>query len=144
MLVRIQPPLSSQSVQILTFTITCTSSALTISRCLQRQTFNAPGSFGGVVPIALTNIQATADEATHGAPVTGPGIAEPFPPDAQDAAKPSPSAAMDTAEQASQVSAVMMVTRMVCMSGCFLLLWQLVQGACTYSFILLLRQLLSF
>ena len=61
-------------------------------------------SFGGVVPVALTNTHATADEATRGAPVTGPGIAEPFPSDAQDAAKPSPSAAMDTGEQAPQVS----------------------------------------
>lgn len=61
-------------------------------------------SFGGVVPIALTNTHVTADEATHGAPVTGPGIAEPFP---SDAAKPSPSAAMDAGEQASQVNVVM-------------------------------------
>lgn len=62
-----------------------------------------------MVPVALTNTQATADEATRGAPVTGPGIAQPFPSDAQDAAKPSPSAAMDTAEQASQVSVLMVV-----------------------------------
>lgn len=63
-------------------------------------------SFGGVVPVALTNTQATADEATHGAPVTGPGLAEPFPSDAQDAAKPSPSAAVDTAEKAVVSAAV--------------------------------------
>lgn len=66
-------------------------------------------SFGGVVPVALTNTQATADEATHGAPVTGPGIAEPFPPDAHDAALPSPAAMMDSEEQAPQVCAALVI-----------------------------------
>ena len=86
-------------------------------------------SFGGVVPIALTNTHATADEATHGAPVTGPGIAEPFPSDACDAAKASPSAAMDAGEQGSQVTVVLMLLPMGVHAYVFdwsLLLWYLV------------------
>ena len=86
------------------------------------------GSFGGVVPVALTNANATADEATHGPPVTGPGIAEPFPSDAHDAALPSPSAVIDSGEHAVQVSVAMVVLHVcayMCVHTC--LLWQLVR-----------------
>ena len=70
-------------------------------------------SFGGVVPVALTNTEATASEATQGAPVTGPGVAQPFPPDAECAGMPSIPAKMDADEPDVQVSVSMAVASSV-------------------------------
>ena len=61
-------------------------------------------SFDGVVPVALTNTEVTADEATQGAPVTGPGIAEPFPSEAHGADVPVSQAKMDLDEHNVEVS----------------------------------------
>ena len=57
-----------------------------------------------MVPVALTNTDATAAEATHGAPVIGPGVAQPFPPDADVAAMPSVPAKPEADEPDIQVS----------------------------------------
>lgn len=62
-----------------------------------------------MVPVVLSNTHVTADEATHGAPVTGPGIAGPFPP---DAAVPSPSTMMNSGEGAPQVCAAVTLPHM--------------------------------
>ena len=127
----LQPGVSSHFVQIIYFChqkLELSSHTQWIPAATELQ---RTASFGGVVPVALTNTHATADEATRGAPVTGPGIAEPFPSDARDAARPSPSAAMDTGEQAPQVSVALVVLPMglhASTSGHIGLLYQLVQS----------------
>lgn len=59
------------------------------------------GSYLGVTPVALTNADATANEATQGAPITGPGLAGPSPPSTH--LPPAPSLKTEAAPAPEQV-----------------------------------------
>ncbi len=60
-------------------------------------------SYLGVTPIALTNAGATANEATQGAPITGPGLAGPSPPSTHMPPASAPSLKSEAAQAPEQV-----------------------------------------
>ncbi len=60
-------------------------------------------SYLGVTPVALTNADATASEATQGAPITGPGLAGPSPPCTHIPPAPAPSLKSEAAQAPEQV-----------------------------------------
>ena len=61
-------------------------------------------SYLGVTPVALTNADATANEATQGAPITGPGLAGPSPPSTHSPPATAPSLKSEAAQAPEQVS----------------------------------------
>jgi len=61
-------------------------------------------SYLGVTPVALTNADATANEATQGAPITGPGLAGPSPPSTHLPPASAPSLKAEAAQAPEQVS----------------------------------------
>ncbi|KAA6416700.1 MAG: lysine-specific demethylase 5C-like, partial [Trebouxia sp. A1-2] len=82
-----------------------------LDRVLQRVCSHIPGegsdiqgtgSYLGVTPVALTNADATANEATQGAPITGPGLAGPSPPSTH--LPPAPSLKTEAAPAPEQVT----------------------------------------
>ena len=60
-------------------------------------------SYLGVTPVALTNADATANEATQGAPITGPGLAGPSPPSTHLPPASAPSLKSEAAQAPEQV-----------------------------------------
>jgi len=60
-------------------------------------------SYLGVTPVALTNADATANEATQGAPITGPGLAGPSPPSTHIPPASAPSLKSEAAQAPEQV-----------------------------------------
>ena len=60
-------------------------------------------SYLGVTPVALTNADATANEATQGAPITGPGLAGPSPPSTHIPPASAPSLKSEAAQASEQV-----------------------------------------
>lgn len=61
-------------------------------------------SYLGVTPVALTNADATANEATQGAPITGPGLAGPSPPSSHIPPASAPSLKSEAAQAPEQVA----------------------------------------